>query len=219
MLINPVNLKKLFIFIAIVSWFLLLGNLLMQQNRGNITDITGSTADYFYYICQAVFMLAVFAHQRISVNAYKAADLTDFLWRLFIRAGTTAYVCIGLFLGYKLFLSSHADTYYYLLETIHAVNFALFTYFIAKAFYTWQRLIFFQKTKTLILEWRWFEIFLFATVILSFFPFELINFILIPLIVLLALYLVFLCLRLNWVAYLVITKKWRYPFALISHSG
>ena len=172
-------------------------------------------AVFLNYFLKAAFMLAAFMLQRIWVNTYKGVDFMGYLVRLFKRGVVTSCICLALYWGFDAFSQFHADTYLYLQETIYAVNFALFIFFIAQGFYIWRRMILFQKTKALEFEFRWFEILLFSTIFIAPFQPEYTNFVFIPLLALLALFMLFLSLHLKWVAYLTATNKWRSIFVLL----
>lgn len=213
---NPINFKRYFLFIAIISWGLLLGNTLYIHTSGTLESLPSTTLVLLNNIFKAFFVFSMFMLQRISVNDYKGIDFIGYLWKLFLRAGITAYLCAVSYLGYKVYAAYLPDQNYYLLETLYTLNFGFFIYFVAKAFYIWRRLILFQKTKALEFEWKWFEILLFSTLIISLFGLQYTNFIFIPLLALLALYMLFLSMHLKWVAYLTAGKKWRSLFLLFA---
>jgi len=213
-MLNRIN-QKYFIFIAVISWALLLGNILYIHAEGVPGNVFSST-NYLSHIAKAIFVLAIFMLQRQRVNAYKGVDHIGYLWKLFTRAGFTAYICAVLHLGYSAYAERHGGTLPTLLEMLYAVNFAFFVVFIAKGFYIWQRLIFLQKTKALEFEWRWFEILLFSTIFISLFRLDYTSFIFIPLLALLTLYALFLGFHLKWVAYLTANKRWRSLLLLVA---
>lgn len=76
-------------------------------------------------------------------------------------------------------------------------------------------MILFQKTRALQFEWKWFEILIFATLLFDPLHINFTGVVFIPLLGLLALYLLFLCVHLRWVAYLTAVKKWRSIFLLV----
>ena len=214
---DPIKLKKYFIFIAVLSWGLLVGSTLLYPSKA-VTPVTTETsfADYFTYAIKAIFVFAVFMLQRIRVSNYKGLDLLGYLWKLFFRAGITAYICAVLYFGYTWFTTYVPDPKLYWKGMLYAVNFAFFIFFIAKAFYIWRSLILFQKTKALEFEWKLFEIALFCTLLISLFQLDFLDFIFIPLQPLLAIYILFLSFHLKWVAYLTGGKKWRSILLLLA---
>lgn len=213
---NPINFKKYFIFIAFISWVLLLGNTLWHHTTGETAETASPTSLFLNYILKAAFMVSAFMLQRIWVNQKKGVDFIGYLQWLFRRGAITTVLCLAFYWGFQVFLRYHADTYLYLLETLYAVAFALFIFFVAQGFYIWRRMILFQKTKALEFEFRWFEILLFSTILIAPFQPEYTNFVFIPLLALLVLFMLFLSLHLKWVAYLTATNKWKSIFLLLA---
>ena len=214
---DPIKLKKYFLFIAVLSWGLLVGSTLLYPSKTPANDGSAvSFAVYFTYAIKAVFVFAVFMLQRIRVSNYKGLDLLGYLWKLFFRAGITAYICAVLTFGYNWFIGYYPDPDLFWKTILYAVIFAFFIFFLAKAFYIWRALILYQKTKSLKFEWKLFEYALFGTLLISLFQLDFLDFIFIPLQPLLAIYILFLSFHLKWVAYLTGSKKWRSILLLVA---
>jgi phosphoserine phosphatase RsbU/P len=214
---DPIKLKKYLTYISVLSWVLLLGNTLIYRSGYDLATGETSLAPYLTYIFKTLFVLAVFLLQRLRVGDYKGIDFMGYIWKLFFRAGITAYICGVIYLGYSWFGNSYsATTQTYLLEVGYAINFAFFVYFISKSFYIWRRFILFQKTKNLESEWKWFEIFLYCTLIFSLFNLNFLTFVFIPLLAIMAVYILFLSFHLKWVAYLTGSQKWRSILILLA---
>ncbi|MDB5262456.1 MAG: serine/threonine protein phosphatase, partial [Adhaeribacter sp.] len=188
--------------------------LLYPPKAGQVNAPAG-VSEYFTYALKALFVFAIFMLQRLRVSSYKGLDLLGYLWKLFFRAGTTAYACAVLYFGYQWLTDYYPDPNLYWKTILYAVNFAFFIFFIAKAFYIWRALILYQKTRSLVREWRIFEIALFGTLFISLFQLPFLDFIFIPLQPLLAIYVLFLSFHLKWVAYLTGGKKWRAILLLV----
>ncbi|PSR57287.1 serine/threonine protein phosphatase [Adhaeribacter arboris] len=207
-----IHYKRLYTVAATVSWVLLLINSLFV----NSSSYPSALAPYapllgkFFKVC---FIAFTFLTQRVSVETYRGTDFIGYLWKLFIRAGSTAYVCALLYFGYLRYENNSPGSHPILLGSIYYLNYAFLIYFLGKAFYIWRNMILFQKTRALQYEWKWFEIVIYATLLSNFFPLYLPNFV--PLLGLFLLYTLFLCIHLRWVAYLTSTKKWRSIFLLI----
>ncbi|KAA5549452.1 PP2C family protein-serine/threonine phosphatase [Adhaeribacter rhizoryzae] len=212
---DQIKLKKYLIFIAVLSWGLLVGSSLLYPVKIGQSTAATSLTETFSYAIKAVFVLAVFMLQRIRVNSYKGLDLLGYLWKLFFRGGITAYVCAVLHFGYQWAHHYFTGYEFYLSTTLYALNFGFFVFFIAKAFYIWHELLLYQKTKALVFEWRLFEGALFVILLLSLFQLDFLDFIFIPLQPLLAIFVVFLSFHLKWVAYVPGAKKWRVILLLL----
>src|SRR6478735_2310917 len=202
------RLKRSFSILALVSWLLLVGNIILCISSKVDFNYT-SVYTHINNLLTVVFIFAMFMGQQNNTEHFRGTDFLSYLWRLFGRAGIAAYICLVIHFGY-LFLSRHwLPDNIYLQNIIYNVNFALFIYFLAKAFNTWKRLILFQKSKTLHIEWRWFEWLIYGSLLLTLFNINYVTYIFIPLLCLLVLYILFVCVNLRWVAYLTIAKKWR----------
>ncbi|QNF33899.1 SpoIIE family protein phosphatase [Adhaeribacter swui] len=206
-----INYKRLYTFAATVSWILLVGNSLLV-NQESYPGTFQENSDFLGRLFKVSFIALVFLTQRASVEAYKGTDFIGYLWKLFIRAGSTAYICGLFFLGITNF-DFFTNPKFRLLEILYFISFAFITYFLGKAFYIWRNMILFQKTRALQYEWDWFELLIYSSLLGSLLPLELLKHV--PLISLMVLYMLFLSIHLRWVAYLTATKKWRSIFLLI----
>ncbi|MDQ4141419.1 MAG: SpoIIE family protein phosphatase [Bacteroidota bacterium] len=207
-----INQKRLYTLAATVSWFLLVGNSLFA-NHSSYPAIFAGNATLLSKIFKVSFITFAFLTQRVSVENYRGTDFIGYLWKLFIRAGSTAYVCALLYFSYLSYEKNFPGDHPILLGAIYYINFAFLIYFLGKAFYIWRNMILFQKTRALQYEWKWFEIVIYATLLSNFIRLDFTQFV--PLFGLFLLYTFFLCIHLRWVAYLTATKKWRSIFLLI----
>ncbi|RDC64021.1 GAF domain-containing SpoIIE family protein phosphatase [Adhaeribacter pallidiroseus] len=205
-----INYKRLYTFAATVSWLLLVINSLFV-NQESYPETFQENSNFLGRLFKVSFIAFVFLTQRASVEAYRGSDFIGYLWKLFIRAGSTAYIC-GLFFFGDQRLSKFFTPFQGLLEVIYFISFAFLTYFLGKAFYIWRNMILFQKTRALQYEWDWFEFLIYASLLGSLLGLRLLNYI--PLLCLMVLYMLFLSIHLRWVAYLTATKKWRSVFLL-----
>ena len=201
------RLKRSFSTLAVASWLLLVGNIIWCIHS-NINVAEAGIYAHLNNLFTVVFIFSVFIAQQNNAEHFKGTDFLSYLWKLFGRAGIAAYICLVIHFGY-FFLSRYVGEIKYMPNVIYNLNFALFIYFLAKAFNTWKRLILFQKSKTLHIEWRWFEWLMYGSLLLTLFNIKYVTYIFIPLLCLLVLYVLFMCVNLRWVAYLSIAKKWR----------
>src|SRR5690606_22216642 len=154
--------------------------------------------------------------QRNNSDHIKGSDFMGYLWKLFTRAGLIAYALLILHVGYVVAINFWVPESRYLLNVVYNINFALFIYFLSRAFYTWKKLILFQKSKSLHVEWRWFEYLMYGSLLLTLFNISYITYIFVPLLSLLVLYVFFVSINLRWVAYLSLNKKWRSILLLLA---
>lgn len=218
-MLNTIKLRRISLSVAIVSWMLLLLNiLLLARSVHEPTHLL--TLPYLNSILSVVFILAVFLYQRIHVGQLRGLDFTAWLWDLFINPGIVGYMIFLLGLAYRYFQDyTEAHVNPYVLDVFYQVVFGIFIFFLAKAFYVWRGMILFQKTKTLQAEWNWFEILLYSTLIIPILNVDYMNYMFLPLLGLMVLYAVFVSVNLKWVAYLNYSKKWQGIFLMAALLG
>ena len=209
------RLKRSYAAVATASWLMLLGNIFVCINQ-NIRPADGSVFNYLNNLLTVVFILAMFLVQQSNSEHHKGTDFLSYLWQLFTKAGITAYIAMVLHIGLVVVTTYLYPSNPYLLNTIYTINFALFVYFLAKGFYTWKRMVLFQKTKSLQTEWRWFEWLMYGSLLFTLLNISDASYLFIPLICILALYIFFISVNLRWVAYLNLTKKWRAIFLMVA---
>ncbi|QCR23384.1 GAF domain-containing SpoIIE family protein phosphatase [Pontibacter sp. SGAir0037] len=208
-MLNNKNAKTLLVISAIVSWILLLSSALLGAATVRQTGTPSAILPYTNNFLIVAFIVSVFFYQRIQSENLKGIDFIGYLWNLFSKAGITAYLGIGLYLGYLLTADSAESDATVLLQVVYQVNFGLMVFFLAKAFYIWRQLLLYHKNKFLQIAWDWFEVLLFSTLLLTVLNFDYSSYIFLPLLALLSFYILFLCTNLKWVAYLTFNKKGR----------
>lgn len=203
------NAKSLLVTIAIVSWALLLANVLFSAESARQTGVVQSVMPYVNNLLIIVFIVSAFLHQRLSADNLKGIDFIGYLWNLFSKAGVAAYLSVALYLSYRL-ITGYANLQLpLLLHLVYMVNFGLLVIFLAKAFYIWRQLLLYHKNKFLQIAWDWFELLLFGTLLLTLLNFDYTSYVFLPLLALLGFYILFLCTNLKWVAYLTFNNKSR----------
>ncbi|WP_246000641.1 GAF domain-containing SpoIIE family protein phosphatase [Pontibacter diazotrophicus] len=203
------NARSLLVTTAVVSWALLLANVLFSAHRLREQGVAQLSLPFLNNLLIVVFLVSVFLFQRLSTESLKGVDFIGYLWNLFSKAAVAAYVSVALFLGYKV-MTNYADTESpLLLHLVYQINFGLLVVFLAKAFYIWRQLLLYHKNKFLQIAWDWFELLLGAMLLLTIFNFDYNSYIFMPLLALIGFYILFLCTNLKWVAYLTFSNKSR----------
>ncbi len=194
---------------AIVSWALLLANVLLGAETTGRAGALQLAFPYINNLLVIAFILAVFMHQRLSAGNLKGIDFIGYLWNLFSKAGVAAYLSVALYLSYRLITGYANLKSPLLLHLVYVVNFGLLVIFLAKAFYIWRQLLLYHKNKFLQIAWNWFELLLFSTLLISIFNIDYTSYFFMPLLALFGFYIFFLCTNLKWVAYLTFNNKTR----------
>ncbi|WP_299825554.1 GAF domain-containing SpoIIE family protein phosphatase [uncultured Pontibacter sp.] len=203
------NAKSLLLTTAIVSWALLLLNILISAEAINQPGAVKISIPYINNFLIVIFIVSVFLYQRISSENLKGIDFITYLWTLFSKAGVAAYASLALFLGYRLTINYTNIDSPSLLHFVYQINFGLLVVFLAKSFYIWRQLLLYHKNKFLQIAWDWFELLIFGTLLLTLLNFNYTSYIFLPLLALLSFYILFLCTNLKWVAYLTFNNKSR----------
>ncbi len=159
-----IKLRRMYVTVAIVSWLLLLLNILLLD-RSIQTQTTSFSFPYLNSFLSVTFILAIFLYQRTQAEHLRGLDFTEWLWQLFISAGVAGYLVYFLWLGYDSVYENGSTIHPYLFDVYYQVAFGIMVFFLAKAFYVWRALVLYQKTKPLQAEWHWFEILLLSTLV------------------------------------------------------
>jgi phosphoserine phosphatase RsbU/P len=203
------NAKSLFVTAAIISWALLLANVLLAAESLRQDNTHVLALPYVNNILIIIFIVSVFGYQRLSAENLKGIDFISYLWNIFVKGGVAAYLSVALFMVYRIVVNYTNVQSPLLLHMVYQVNFGLLVLFLSKAFYIWRQLLLYHKNKFLQIAWDWYEILLFATLLLTLLNFDYSSLIFLPLLALIGLYTLFLSTNLKWVAYLTFNKKGR----------
>src|SRR5678816_1517301 len=112
---------------------MLLGNVLLCINT-NVSLNGSSVYSHVNNLLTVVFIFTTFLSQQNNSDHIKGTDFMSYLWKLFIRAGLAAYVCVVIHVGYLVVARHWFPDSKYLLNVVYNINFALFIYFLGKAF-------------------------------------------------------------------------------------
>ncbi|PRY16275.1 serine phosphatase RsbU (regulator of sigma subunit) [Pontibacter ummariensis] len=203
------NAKSLLATVAVISWSLLLANVLLAAESLRQQKAIIGAFPFITNLLVIVFVVSVFLFQRLNTETLKGMDFMGYLMNLFSRGAVAAYVALPLHLGYKMVTEYNQLQSPLLLHLVYQINFGLLVIFLARAFYTWRQLLLYHKNKFLQIAWDWFELLLAATFLLTLFNFDYTNYIFLPLLALMCFYTLFLCTNLKWVAYLTFNNKSR----------
>ncbi len=204
---------RLSLIAGCVSWVLLLVNVLFLARQSQEGD-TNFAHPYLNNLLSVIFIAAVFLYQRHRIQVQKGTYFTSPLWGLFMKGGLGAYFCLLLIIAYP-----NLNLYWvnspYLLDFIYQILFGLTVYFLARAFYTWRQFILYQKTKDIQIQWKWFEILVYTTLLVPLLNVEYMNHIFLILdLGLLMVYSLYMSVHLRWVAFLSLDRKWASIFLL-----
>ncbi|TXK44927.1 SpoIIE family protein phosphatase [Pontibacter qinzhouensis] len=208
-MLTKINTTYLLITTAVISWALLLANLLLTAESLQQQELSEPMLPYIHNILLVIFIVSVFLAQRNSVLNLRKTDFLGYLWHFFLKAAIGAYIALAIYIAYVLSTDFIQITSPVLLHLVYHTFFGLLVVFLGKGFYIWRQLLLYHKNKFLQIAWDWFELLLFGTLLLTLLNFDYTSYIFLPLLALLAFYILFLCTNLKWVAYLNFNKKSR----------
>ena len=149
--------RRYYFISAIGCWVLLLCNVLGLVHE-QATGISNPADSYFNNLFSAGLILCAFQYQRHNYSVVKSSELIQFMLRLLVNGGVLSLGCLTLYVGYIILSRFYTGPDPYLLNTLYLLYFAAMTVFFAKTFVAWKRMILFHLTKSVVLEWEWFEI-------------------------------------------------------------
>jgi phosphoserine phosphatase RsbU/P len=204
---------RLFFIAAFISWVAMTAfTLVMVFARAN--QMQHGLWEYFPELFFILFFLSLFSFFKVQLGRSRDANLQELLWRVFVSGLIATILSIILNFVEDLFLShSRIGENPLLTNLIYNINIGLLSAFFVSTFIVWEKFIFYQKSKKLILVWRIFVYSLLTTLLLSLI-FLIPGFIISRtfMIILIGIFLLasfYFSANLKWVAYLNYKQKWR----------
>ncbi len=207
--------NKVYLIAAIVSWFMLVG--LTYQHTISIKIISSAfSVDQFiknFFLSTLTFF--TFQYFKTKEQKQSGTNFSELIWTLFV---SSALLYFGLFATKQLsqLLQNHSilDSKLYI-DLIYHLNITLVAIFTAKAFYSFKRMILYQKSPFLLKSWQLFEYSLLGLLFFNFFPLDYFNPFTYILIGAISFGGLILSLNMKWVAYLNFKQKWKNILLLI----
>ncbi|MEM6829053.1 MAG: GAF domain-containing SpoIIE family protein phosphatase [Bacteroidota bacterium] len=166
-------------------------------------------SDFIPQLFLTGFVLTTFAYYRYKITKADTLNFTDLLWKVFITGLITTLFSLGIRFFFTIFSNSS------IVESPLTVNFfyniliALVLIFMISTFVVWKRLILYQKSKTLIQLWSFFEIALILSLLYDFLNIESFSTNFNIGVIVLTCFSIVLVFNLKWVAYLNFRQKWK----------
>lgn len=204
---------RLFFIAAFLSWVaMVVFILLMAFAEANQMD--HGLREYLPELFYMLFFLSLYSFFKVQLGRSRDANLQELLWRVFVSGLIATILSIILNFIEDLFLNhSRIGENPLLTNLIYNINIGLLSAFYVSTFIVWEKFIFYQKSKKLILGWRIFVYTLLATLVLNL-VFSVPG-IVIPqtfIYILLAIFVLgsfYFSANLKWVAYLNYKQKWK----------
>ena len=204
---------RLFFITGLISWLgMTIFALLMAFANAN--QMPHGIEEYLPELFYILFFLSVYSFFKIQLGRTRDANLQDLLWRIFVTGMVSTVVSIILNFIEGLFIShSRIGENPMITNLVYNINLGLISAFFISTFIVWEKFVFYQKSKQLIISWRIFVYTLLATLLLS--PMLSITNLVLPGIYLPSILVIFLLAsfyfsaNMKWVAYLNFKQKWK----------
>jgi sigma-B regulation protein RsbU (phosphoserine phosphatase) len=190
--------------VAVLSWvaLLLADNFSFFSDNEQIGALINHTVRE---LILNIFILAIFLFYKLTIGDFEEGGFTDLLWKSFATGFIVTWLLLPGVIVRQTFLSELSwlpNTFFY-----HIII-ALITIFASVNFFTFKKMILYQKSKEIGNLWRIFEYLIYFSLTINFFVLKntdiLFDLACIPLIVM----GVILALNLKWIAYLNFKQKW-----------
>lgn len=162
-----------------------------------------------------LYILSLYYYYKLKIDRDDRLNFIDLLWKVFATGLVATIISLALLLLQKLLGQTRLASDVIYLEFNYLINLGLLISFLLAAFAVWKRLILYQKSKSLLRIWTFFEFTLLATLIYNSIPSihsTLFTQIVLGLLVINAL---ILSGNMKWVAYLNYRQKWTSLLLLI----
>jgi hypothetical protein len=211
MQLSKIQIQRIYIAIALISWVLLL--LADNFNIFNNNEITGrfsnSAISGFVF---AIFSLSVFLFYKLTIGTFEGEGFNDLLWKSFVTGFVVTIllaICVYFETNYLLPENILPQTIFYHLLTAFSII------FISVNLFAFKKMILYQKSKEVSNLWKIFEYLIYSVLAMSLLKLKntdiLFGLACIPVSVM----GIILCLNLRWVAYLNFGQKLKSIFYLL----
>jgi phosphoserine phosphatase RsbU/P len=165
----------------------------------------------------SLFIASTFFYFHYLITKADSINFIDLLWRVFITGLITTLASLGIRLFFSVFSHNSLSQNPLAINFFYNILIGLIVVFMISTFVVWKRLILYQKTKTLVKAWAFFEYTLLAALFFDFFGNKILsaNFNIVMIVIIA--YSLYLTFNLKWIAYLNFKQKWKsILFILIS---
>ena len=156
-----------------------------------------------------LFFVSLYIFYRSHLGKMKNSNLQDLLWKVFVTGLIAAILSLVFWLIEILFERHPVGNNPLFINLINFLNIGLILSFLISTLVVWERFIFYQKSKRLVISWRSFIYLLFFSLFLIFFQVEFGELIYYSFIWITFMISIYFSVNLKWVAYLNYKQKWK----------
>lgn len=204
---------RLFFITGFISWVAMTTFSLLMA-FAEVNQMQHGIEEYLPELFFILFFLSIYSFFKVQLGRTRDANLQDLLWRVFVTGLIATLASIILEFIENLFLShSRIGENPLVTNLVYNINIGLISAFFISTFIVWEKFIFYQKSKKLILTWRIFVYTLLATLLISLIysisGLFLEDIHILPILTIFLLASFYFSANLKWVAYLNYKQKWK----------
>ncbi|MDX2189654.1 MAG: SpoIIE family protein phosphatase [Bacteroidota bacterium] len=201
------NYQQLYIFVAILSWVFL-----ATTDAFSIFSDMQLNNSYWYYAFRhfllSVVIISTFFFYKLTIGGFEGQGFNDLLWKCFITGLIATLILIGNeFIG-NILMSIFPEKDFIVINIFYHITIATTILFVSVVFFTFKKMILYQKSKETANLWNIFEYLIYISILFNFLNINnkdiLFSLAAIPIMVMAFI----LSLNLRWIAYLNFSQKW-----------
>lgn len=156
-----------------------------------------------------LFIISTYLYYRYTITKAESVNFTDLLWKVFVTGLITTIISLGIRFFFVIFENSAFSKNPITINFLYHVYIGLVVVYLVSTFVVWKRLILYQKTKSLIQLWSFFESALLFSLAFDFIGYKFNTDIFNMAVVFLGGFSFVLAFNLKWIAYLNLKQKWK----------
>ncbi|MCC5919928.1 MAG: PP2C family protein-serine/threonine phosphatase [Cyclobacteriaceae bacterium] len=194
----------IFIFWSVLTAVNLLTTFSISNNLHSGTTKEVSNVVYL------LFFLAAYFHYRYRFYRSENYNFQDLLWKIFISSTLTSFFILVV----SLFFDRYSERMFFnnaiVINATYQIILGLITVIMIHTFTVWKKLVLYQKSKRLFVQWQVFEYAILAALLFPFFNFDVFDTYYNVILSVVTLYGISISVgNLKWVVYLNFKQKWK----------
>lgn len=172
-------------------------------------NISTGIPDFIPDLSFILFIVSLYIFYRSHLGRMRNSNLQDLLWRVFVT-GLIATILSLLILVVEILFENHTVGGNPLfINLLYFLNIGIILAFLMSTLVVWERFIFYQKSKRLVISWRSFIYLLFFSLCMIFFHLEFGDLIFSSFLGITFMISIYFSVNLKWVPYLNYKQKWK----------
>lgn len=156
-----------------------------------------------------LMILSTLFYYRQTITKADSVNFVDLLWRVFLTGLVTTIGSLLIRFFFNVFSDSTISENPFTINFFYHLLTGLVVIYLISTFVVWKRLIQYQKSKSLIQLWRFFEYALVASLVFDFLGSRYLDMNFNTALIVLGVFAIILSFNLKWIAYLNFRQKWK----------